>query len=425
MALLPAGGRVELNLPWINTTVPNNAYNETQFGVYPGTKQFFPTQSALGFPFTFTEGEQYQGLLYVNPDHWAFQAVGQFTDYQVSDQGSEDTEAGGELVRIAKDWGPLTLGTEVRFSQSNTNEQGSTGTNQQTGSFIGCNSGLLANFQLADPDHPLWLRLGGSFSFEISASQLSVSQNDQNPGTETIAQTLPLTLFEPCIFVEVPGNFQAGLLLSFQNETDSSSFTNSGRPQFDQPSAPSDNINSENIVVLYKYKMALADPGNPHPFSLNQGALFEVTSSTVSYLDPPNGGYLTTTYTLQVGAGLEWEKDLTLGFQADWNEYLGNPLGPNQAAAQNNNNYQFALGGEKWLTEHWAFRAGLLYGNDQFGPAFQASTIIGLTGTAGIGYEQKGFRVDGLVWFEQPTATGIPDYINDILGLDLDAAVLF
>lgn len=448
MALLPAGGSIGMNLPLINLAQPNNAYNETHFGISSGFIPTFPNLNNTLAPMNPTAGNQYQGLLYVTPDQWAFQATGGFNDIQSTDNGllsvAKATQGGQELVRAAKELGPLTLGTELQFSESGINEQFSSnptipviGSSTQTNSSSGnLNSGLLVNFQLGEEEHPVWLRMGGTFAFNVMTPH-TVGSISINP-FEAILNSSN-TVFEPSLFVEVPSSFQGGILLSLQNQTDEFGVINGDTNQVSTPYFKTENISVENVAVLYKWRMPLVDPGNPHPFSFNHGALFQLTSSQTSYWQPDgsSGGNMSVmSYNFQGGVGLEWKKDLTLGIQLNWYGITSTPDNSPVGLLSNDYISRFGFGGEKWVAENWSIRLGIVEenaqnpcqngANDGYFGLDPNQSLSGLMGTAGIGYDNKGFRMDGMVWCEQPTFT--PTTPNDtptLLGLDLDAALCF
>jgi hypothetical protein len=439
LALLPAGSRFEANAPLYEITNMSGSYNHRLFGISSSASPPFSNFSTSFSPVNETSGSQYQGLLYATPDKWAFQATGGFFDSRNSNDHAQDNYESQErsgLVRASRDFGPLTLGTEFLLTADDLNEPTSNNLIRNSSSGV-LNTGLMANLQLGDKAHPSWLRLGGSFALNLFPLQSTLTQGIIPVGTSVLNEKTSGSVYEPCLFLDFPGTFQGGIMVNIHHQTETANFTIG--PNY-YPDYMSDIDNGVNFAVIYKSKMGTSDPGNPHPLSFNHGGLFEIFSSSGTDFGPTGGTqeiFQDTSYTFQMGMGLEWEKDLTLGFQLCWEgstDSTGHPPFP-VYPLQNSPSFTISGGGEKWLSPYWALRMGLLYEdnenhglviNDGLFPIYPGQSVTGIRFTTGAGYEDKGLRIDGMVWYEVPSvANAGPDYSYAFFGIQLDGALLF
>lgn len=442
LGLLAPEGLVGLDMPWYSVSNKNGSSQQNYFGVSMGVIETFPNMNAITSPLNSTAGSQYQGFLYVTPDKWSVQASGGYLDneYSYGIPGVASGIQGGEqLVAVAHDWGPFTVGANLLFSQS--------GTTTFTQSAGVLNMGLLANFQLGDNNHPQWLRLGGSFSLNVLQPQEISSYNFSPNSISTSDLITSGSVFEPCLFFEIPGIFQGGVVGLFNNSTyiNSISYTNNAAP--DVPAYTSYIDNNFDIAAIYKWKIILSNSEKSYPLSLNQGALFQVTNSQGTDFNSDGSiweNFQETTLKAQAGLGLEREKDFTAGFQLNWQGFVDNFENQTDIIPGNNNLYTFgfSFGGEKWISSHWALRMGLLYDDHNYNGSLEIDQYFYLIGasqdfkglmiTPGIGYEDKGLKVDGMVWFEQPSGlntiilnTANPADEYKLFGIELAATVYF
>ena len=438
MALLPSGGEVGLNIPWFQVSSSN--YNGSFFGLSPGVYQGFPDLINTTSGLNNTAGLQYQGFNYVTPDKWALQATGSYSDNQfpLGDSILENAQLGHGLIRVAHEFGPLSVGTEFQYT---TGTYYLTGGNNLTGNVTGpsqLNMGILANIQLGNDQHPCWLRLGGSVGFDLSPGQTeSISGSGNSITTYTYATAN--TVISPCVFLEIPGSLQAGVIVNATSDATSisasfpsgSGLTSGGPDLFE---TYTNNIN----LVFCKWKMTLSPSQETNPLSLNCGILFGVTSETVSAPGDIYNNFNLQSSQLQIGMGLERSKNFTIGLQLD---AQANNLTQSVATEPNSsgNLIEVCLGMEKWLSPEWALRLGLVYQNeptnDGFNPEyFNVPVPMQETAwmtTLGIGYDVKNFKIDAMTFLDPESVgaigvdSGNTTTTYTIFGFELSAEVLF
>ncbi len=457
LALLPTQSRFELSAPFYSTTNASGNGNWTYYGISPGVIKGFYDLGDFTSPFVSTAGYQYQGVLVVPGDGWAFQATGGLNGGSEQDYVSRtDTnyQMGQELARAAYHFGPFALGAELQYSETATNNTipnfAENKTIIQISSQSNCalNTGLLAVFPLGDGQQSSRLTLGGSFSINnLLPSQMSESQINSNGISVTQISRIPETIFEPCLFFEIPGFFQGGILLEQLNTTRMQSLSSSDPSvtpnELFSSVDTSDNFNG---ILFYKCKLAADNSSDPHPISLNHGILLEFLSQQFISIPPPglqsvpprtNSGVQ-----FQIGFGLEREKDFTLGLQASEITNFENIPQIDNLPESNYFYSRFTLGGEKWISSHWALRLSVSYiddknsgfdspinlGSPDFFDLLAGEEITGIIPTAGVGYEDNGLRVDGMVWVEQPQTNGSvtgPEVTYTVFGAQLSLALLF
>jgi len=437
LALLPKQSSFEVSAPWYSTTNTSGNVNWTYLGISPGlvsafsagfsslpvfTSPFIPNSSS-------NAGYQYQGLLNVPSNGLAFQMTGGFNESSNNFEihtGTNNGQGGNELARAAYNFGPLAVGTELQFGEaSGLDTNGTPVTNTESVGVL--NTGLLVNIPLGKDAQSGHLHFGGAYSINILPSQ------EQENFINTKASQ---TVFEPCLFLDIPGTFQAGALLHIYQYSGTQSHP-------DIPPYQWAVLNSLDGAVLYKCKMTLGPTqDDPSPLSFNHGMVFSWISDQET-INNSNGTFnsnLTVTYTqLQFGLGLERERDFTLGLQANWMTNDAFSQAPSSSTNQLNNSFlaHYTLGGEKWVSPNWALRMGLTWLDDhdskgEVGPAwmgedffdfYSGQDITGIQITSGVGYQDKSLRVDGMAWFEQPQSSGAkftgPNYAYTVFGAQL------
>lgn len=441
LAYLPSGTRLDFRLPWFSTTNTSGSNFWNQFGISPGIDPYFFNFSDFTSPVNAMAGYQYQGLIYVPKDDWGFQVAGGYEDENYlppSFPNKENFQDGNESVQAAHNFGPLAFGAGLQFSDS----QSSSASYPQTisGSSSVLKTGFLANIPLSGGGKPSWLLTGTSLSVNISPFQTD-DYFSLNAGTQnylTVQKTSTI-LIEPCAFLEVPGSFQGGVVLDINENSQTD--TISENSTVIQPTYTEQTGTGMSFAALYKWKIALSPPKDPHPLTFNNGILLETGSfdsteftfgGTVPYT------FQMTSFSLQAGLGFEREGNFTLGLQVD---SLGT-VGTEQLSSGVLDQYydesisHITLGGEKCLSPDWALRMGLTFVEDQnlavpgsetagegFFSLFPGQQVTGVMVTTGAGYEDKGLKIDGMVWFEQPESTGTgftgPEYAYTIMGAQL------
>ena len=419
LALLGPQTRVEFTVPWYSTTTQGNQAQWSQLGLASHTPYGFPSISASLSPLNDIADLGYQGLLYVSPDHWGFQLAGGVNDetYKYSINPLPINFQNGEaLARGAGQWGALSFGTELQFSQWGATFPQPLSTVPQVLHQLQSNTGALLRLGLEEGKGGANLLLGGSFSFEALPAQTSGSTYPFRSG---YLFSMPAFSIQPGVFLEKPGVFQGGVVVDFRQNA-VLPLNNQTPNLFLEP-----NNQGIDLAALYKVKFSLSDQDGARSLRLTQGALFGLSSINLESTDDPTPAPITeTTDWVQVGVGLEREGDFVIGLQGDIYSYKSNLDG---LSAQFNN-VQVSLGGELNLASECALRAGLIWGSAS--EPFDASigyweglyyenngqTIQGLMPTLGLGYEGKALRLDGVVWFEEPSSaqggTGTPPLTN-------------
>jgi hypothetical protein len=296
---------------------------------------------------------------------------------------------------------------------------------------------------------PSRLQLGGSFSANVLPTQENENYSLNNNAVDVTSTTKSTsTGYGPDLFLDIPGFFQAGFLMNFSHFSATYGLSSSNPAMVNGQSAyPEQAEDDISGTVLYKIKLPMDTDGNPHPLRFNHGIYFG-WSGNQNHLYDPNGNQVTlfrgNQYQLQFGLGLERECDFMLGFQViETAQNLYSQIPP---LFINQNNYSsfthLTLGGEKWVTPHWAFRGGLTYLDEKPGNQspemeiflgedfFYITTgqeITGFLPTAGVGYQDGFFKGDAMFWFEQPQSSGAgftgPTYEYTVYGAQLSLAV--
>jgi hypothetical protein len=389
----------------------------------------------------------------VTKDGWAFQVTGGFNE--ISDSTSlysetENTQKGLELVRAAKQFGPLSLGAELKVSQSTSTNPDSTPVTDVF-SFTALNLGAVYSIALGTVDAPFFLRPGAAFSFYLFPDQQS-DNSSFSGGGGTVQQTYTFTstanIFQPSLLLDIPGTFQGGILLDIFNGTTTEGYTTSDPAQYPNQPAYVDGLVYDMFgAAFYKWKIPLSSPGDPHPLTLNQGVFLETLGYNAAGLN--TAGVTTITHPAsgtryQAGLGLERAGDFTVGFQVDGFPYHVELQYPGGSPVQTYNYPVFhaTLGGEIGVSPHWALRAGLTYVDEQAIPTplfnyveafdffnvYAGEELTGILTSAGIGYQDKDLKVDAMGWFEQPQSTGTgftgPDYAYTVFGGQVSLAWL-
>ena len=242
-----------------------------------------------------------------------------------------------------------------------------------------------------------------------------VTQNNQISNTD----------INPCLFLNIPGTFQCGVVFDFNQNSLTANESSTNTTFVPNASFNSQAGNGTNWVALYKWEIPLSGPGDPHPLTFNNGILLGATNSqgTHFFTDVTTPSpYQILTSQSQIGIGLERAKDFMVGFQ--WNEdstdHLEQYIPGNFQAYSVSSSNRISLGGERWISETCALRIGLTYEDDQNsgGPGgategfFQINPyedVSGLQISAGAGYERGNFKGDGMIWLEPSSITPTHD----------------
>lgn len=425
LSYLPSGTRLGMNLPWFNVSNSNNSYNRTFYGISPQSLPSLFNQSA---------GFQYQGFIEVTKDKWAFQEIGSY----YSDQFPQDTNLQENfaqkqaLVRIARDFGALSIGTEFQYTGNDETLSGSeAATINRAGSDL--NTGALLNLQLGENQNPIWLRIGGSVALNVANPQYTGTFVNSPTFSENILEVVSTVNVSPCLFLDIPEKFQAGFVMN----TNSQSVTTSDTILSGSIPSQSPYLwNSSSFLILtgvYRWRIPLSQANDPKPLTFNNGVLVGISSSAVT-------GYNTNetvsqisdlnTTSCQAGIGLEKKDDFTFGLQMYVNSG-GTTIQTSPGTHEPNISlFQLSLGGEKWVVPHWAARMGLTYEDDQntsngFYSVSSGQEFTGLMTSFGAGYYENGVQLDSMIYFERPSQTGTASSTNSysIFGAELSVNI--
>jgi hypothetical protein len=378
---------------------------------------------------------KYQGLMVFPDPHWAFQVAGDFLNLQgqVPSNYFGDTYSTSEyreLIRAAYNSGPFCFGLEV--SNNETDDNYDPGLySQYVGQSSGSNSenktrvraGFISTFpENEDKDSARW-EVGGVFETTVGADNIDFQGErfylDSSPfGLQQTTSTTQYYFFGPEVYYELPGR----LLLKFYSfvTNDYTQFTQNVSPPTGTFSDLSTFTNSQfqsmNNLGVFRLSFPLSDKVN-----LKLGGSFEAFLYNISILG--TGENVTTSENRQqidatFGIGLESPDDYTFGLQFITQSYVydAQAISTNLLTATDYDLYQFALGGEKWLSPQWALRGGLIVEEDVYSQSVNVD-ILDSSVTAGLGYQDKGMKVDGK--FILGPQTGLNGWAYN--GLSVDA----
>ncbi|HJT23288.1 MAG TPA: hypothetical protein VJ873_01845 [bacterium] len=421
---------------------------------------FYENQSTASFHRTYagsidnldTNTVNYQGLLFFPTDRWGVQLDGDYlysegsTNSGLGTQGNNRTRG---LLRTAYDFGPFVLGAEFNPSQTTSplapqqTGGGAVVSGTDTTTALPVNAGLLACFPGDAGPKQDRFEIGGVYSNQLTPPKeeadlnvIPTSASTPSPVTATFSDT-NAQVFGPEAYFEIPGSLQIAVLSRFAQFS-----TNLQETSPDTLLVPT--------PVNYKYDdgsiMALTGlfkSSSPLVKGLNLklGGFLVYSNSNETFYDL--GGSTTSTSTAQslsaqVGAGVERFDDFTVGLQAA----LQNVTGANHNASGADTgdtgylSYSLSLGGERWLSKHWAFRMGLVYqnqynsGNVPYSTFFYGiapgTRLINTVITTGAGFKDDGIYADWVFTFGQPTQDGGgPSAFATQLGTQLAFGVLF
>ncbi len=443
MALLPAGSRLEMALPWYGVSNADGSIKNSFLSVSQGLN--------LGFP-QIASPYDYQGFLYVPGNDWAFQAFGLFLDEneqqpQVPWSSQLQEELG--MVKAANQYGRLSVGAELEFLQysDDVSESSPYTTTVTEGSLI---LGLIYNQPLGDEGADRWLRLGGTFMFNVSPAKEIYNFNDIPINLQWIDTNITSEiLFEPGLFLDLAKNFEAVIQPEMIHESTTESETNSDPTHYlDEPTFLFQTEDAFDLVMNYKWKIPLNYHGEPQPLTFNQGGLLTVESFTYNNFEPSGSTFSTNTGNstrFQLGIGLEREKNFTCGIQLEVLSSTGSFQGASGPATQENSfsNTRVIFGGEKWITPELSLRMGFTHVDEQsqlvngmggeditdYFNVYPDEDISGWLWTTGAGYEVKDVRLEGMIFLLEPQSIAMssqnysgPAYTYTVFGGEFSIA---
>jgi hypothetical protein len=379
---------------------------------------------------------RYEGLMVFPDPHWAFQVAGDFFNpqRQVPTNYLADTYSTNQyrsLIRAAYNSGPFAFGLEVSNTElDDTYDPGlfslyagqSSGSSNENRTRV--RAGLISIFpENQDQDSPRW-EVGGVFETTIGPDEINFEGERYFLGSPafSVQQTTSVTqyyYFGPEVYYDEPGRFLLKFYSFVTNNYDH--FTQS----VSQPSTSFPNLSTfvslqdqaMNNVGVFRLTLPLSDKEN-----LKMGGTFDVFLYNLAFLGP--GGNVSNNENRQqlngtFGIGLESPNDYTWGLQLITQNYVydAQPVSTNVLTATDDDLYQIALGGEKWLSPHFALRGGLIVEEDQYTQSVNLN-VLATSVTTGLGYEDKGMKLDSK--FILGPETGLDGSIYKALSLDVE-----
>lgn len=438
LALLPSKSRLDLSGDYFYENQSTIAFHRT----YAGSLDSLQSNTV-----------NYQGLLLFPTDRWGVQLDGDYlyseTDLSNGLLAQSNNRARG-LLRTAYDFGPFVLGAEFAPSQTvsplsiQQTGGGVVVSGTDTATVLPVNGGLLVCFPSADPGPKQErFQIGGIYGNQLTPPKEEADLNiiptsASTPSPVTVIFSDPnAQVFGPEAYFEIPDSLQIAVISRFAQFS-----TNLQETSPDTTLVPApvnfkyDDGSQMTLTGIFKSSSPLV-----RGLNLKLGAFLAYSNFNQNFYD--SGGNVTSTSTqqnlsAQVGAGVERFDDFTVGLQAA----LQDVTGANHDSSGNDTgdtgylDYSLSLGGERWLSKHWAFRIGLAYQNQYnsgtlpYGTFFYGvapgnrliSTII----TTGAGFKDQGIYADWAFTFGQPTLDGGgPNAFATQVGTQLAFGVLF
>jgi len=365
---------------------------------------------------------KYEGLMLFPDPHWAVQVTGDtlITQGVPSANYSNDTETDSQyrgLLRVAYALPFASLGMEIMDTESDTAyDPGlfnpyvgiASGAAAQNQVFL--KSGFITTFPgPTSPQDPRW-QAGGYFETQVGSSDLNKNLNVFYLGSPsfTVDQTNTTTDYTDWgaeLLYELPSvaklRFTASMINSDNDYEQTVPFT----------SAYFGNLvhyhlaqyQAMNVGGAFKLTLPFSDTENLKLGGMVNGFFFNQDILRVG------GSVSSNNQREQVGTafgiGLENPKEYTMGLQ--WkslsytkaNDVVNVGGTSSSVSGTGYSYYQLAFGGEKWVSDTWAFRLGLVEEIDDY----VDSSISALTTTvnAGMGVEEAFGRMDFRFWAGQ------------------------
>ncbi|HVM33592.1 MAG TPA: hypothetical protein VMU88_10690 [bacterium] len=437
LALLAPQTRFDAGGEWVKEYFPPSG---DQFHVYGAMNDLT------------SDNVKYHGLIAFLNNNWAIQADGDTLHTEGEQNPSNNVDTNDRYrgtFKTAYDFGIFTLGGQIQPSQSNVKFKDhflTTVTSDEILSATGTMNSLsgtgaiLINLLGTDNTKQDHLRVGGIVSTQLTPSQevdsLPVS-NTLSTNTFTLTQTTTdqnVLTWGPEIYFDSPG-FQAALVGRLANfdvsfEQDS---TNSGAiANISKFKAESGTISAG--IAVFKITSPIASGLN-----LKTGGAFTLeidNSNSYQTSGAANGGASITGWNGQFGVGFENPQDYTLGIQVSAAGINGNE--GNSASVTTTNNYfdyKISVGGERWISKHWAVRLGFTYEDaNNKGTAEQPGFFFPIdpglevqtnTLSGGLGYADARLKLDLNLFIGQPQVANDPSGYGNQYGAQGAASLLF
>jgi hypothetical protein len=292
-------------------------------------------------------------------------------------------------------------------------------------------AGVITTFpENQDKDAPHW-ELGGVFETQVGPDTVSF-QGERfylNTAPFLIQQTNATTqyyVFGPEVHYEVPGililrfySFVTNDYTTFSQQvtpptpgfsnlspfvsSQYQSMNNFGSFRLTVPLSAKENLKLGGTLTAFLYNIDLLGTGHNVTSDQNRAQI--------------SGGF---------GIGLESPGDYTWGFQFTTQNYAYDDqvVSTNVLTATDFDLYQVALGGEKWLSPHFALRGGLIVEEDIYSQDAD-QTILNTSAVAGLGYEDKGLKLDTKFLFGQEANLNylIADTYTLLLGIEIQGTL--
>ncbi len=388
----------------------------------------------------------YSGVMAFPSPGWAVQAGGDFLSQTGQPTGANDTYTLSQyrgLLRGAANLGPLVLGLEIRNMESdNTYDPGLysdktlpytllNGSSALNQTYI--RAGLATTFpENREAKDPFW-QAGGIFETQVAGGGNVFNATLNYPaGTPfNLKENTSFTdyyYFGPELRYEIP--HQAIFRFSYFLIYDDTDF---GRT-VSATSADYANLTAyhstqfQSMSATGSFRLAFPLEGREN---LKIGGGISAYFNNTDDLSTVENVYTNINrqqVTATLGVGLETIHEFTLGVQFMSQTYTRDNTSIASASSASTvqsdyNYYQFILGGEKWLDDHFAFRLGLSGEEDDYLQVSNLNELVVLLNT-GVGWEYASWALDLRIWVGEET--DLEDSLNQFtLGGGEIAGTLF
>jgi hypothetical protein len=365
----------------------------------------------------------YEGLMLFPDPHWAVQVLADFflgqgvsvTGFAGDALPPSDTDTQSQyrgLIRVSYALPFGAVGLEVLDAQNDSHDDpglwnpsvgldsGASGRNQTL-----VKAGFIAAFPAnLSPEAPRW-QAGGWVTTQVGPDienqnlSLYYFNSPSFPLTQVITTSDEIE-WDTELLYELPSiakiRFSADMITSHTDLTQEVPFTSVYFNQLNSGPYHYSQFQSLTLAGAFKCSLPLSDDEN-FKFGGNVAGCF----ANLDLFGPDgdmDSGQEDRKIGTQLGIGLDSPKDYTMGLQ--WKsashlhgaDSINNPDGGTDSSTGNDDFYQLAFGGEKWLAATWAFRMGLVLEEDLYPGTTEEA--FSTTLNAGIGWERAWGRAD-------------------------------
>lgn len=399
LILLDTHDRLDLACQW--------DYSNAQPVTTGSTQKTFSTLPRLSD----NDNIHYEGWIAFPKPHWAFQIAEDFNysqgqPYRFSD--SSTSQQYRSLLRTAYDLGPFCVGLDITnieqdatydpglFDNNVGIRSGNSGQNQTL-----LKMGVIATFPENPPaDAPRW-RIGGVWASQVGGNAQNLNAQLYYLGSNpfSVGQVTTYTndqIFGSEILYEIPHRLMVRITCMVNDTSaDFAQTVSQSSVSFVQMGAfPYTNDQSVSLTGAFRSTFPLSGQENLKLGGSLSGYFYneDLLNENQSVYDNQNKQWIGSSF----GVGLEAIHDYAFGLQFKSQTYLVDKSAATQtttATLNDYNYYQLALGGEKWLSDTFAYRMGLTAEEDVFrsGPTAQSlNTSI----DTGLGIEEVKWAAD-------------------------------